>query len=102
MYCAETVEPYAAAIKVFLERERGRGEGEKPFFSTKRFSSSPAGSRGGTPCAPADSVRIYDLLCCFKAVGLGYVAELAVYCVGAGTNELIKAFVRKTQIVSRF
>ncbi len=85
--------PYISArsYKVFLERERGRGEGEKPFCSTKRFSSSPAGS-----------VRIYDLLCCFKAVCLGDVAELAVYCVGAGTDELIKAFVRKTQIVSRF
>ncbi|MBO6231738.1 MAG: hypothetical protein J6O50_14360, partial [Ruminiclostridium sp.] len=41
--CAETVPLSAAAAKVFLERERGRGEREKPFFTKKGFLSPPRG-----------------------------------------------------------
>ncbi|MBO6231351.1 MAG: hypothetical protein J6O50_12400, partial [Ruminiclostridium sp.] len=46
-----------AAAKVFLERERGRGEREKPFFTKKGFLSPPRGVGQSPTRASADALR---------------------------------------------
>ena len=56
--CVETVPLSAAATKVFLERERGRGEREKPFFPKKGFLYPPRGVGQSPTRASADALRV--------------------------------------------